>query len=485
MGLKVFTVEFAALSKERTFRQDVGFHYFQNNSLVQGYYYFNNLFEIQKNNKVDIENIDNDFFYAEIGNVSNEGDVSPIMLNFDEAEEEYLRYFKKIEKGDIIQANEGDILLSKVRPNLKKYILINHENSKYFYTSAFIHLKPKKLNKILYYSLRTIFYEQLIAISRRGKGYPTLKEDDFLYLKFDKSIIDNLEKNNNLITSQIEEIENRIKKLKSQMRAPQKIINEVFAKEFGFDENWIFDFGKGMTAGTQIALNRKLRVFKTNFENLARSSTVRFSTRFHNQPMKKLMDFLDSMETLQVKDVLLAPVRRGTNPKYNPDGDVPVIKTAHLKNGYIKISQEEFVDTDFYNATKTAQVKFGDILIASTGKVSLGKIDLLEEELDLVADGHISIVRIDDKKYSRQFFIYFFRSILGFFQIERDFTGATNQIELSADAISNFKIPDIPLDRQEKIVDEIKAELDKQEAMKSRIESARNEIDKIIEKAVG
>lgn len=34
----------------------------------------------------------------------------------------------------------------------------------------------------------------------------------------------------------------------------------------------------------------------------------------------------------------------------------------------------------------------------------MGKIDLLEEELDLVADGHISIVRIDDKKYSRQFF---------------------------------------------------------------------------------
>ena len=109
--------DFADLGKEKTFRQDVGFHYFQNNSLVQGYYYFNNLFEIQKNNKVDIENINNDFFYAEISNVSNEGDVSPVMLNFDEAEEEDLRYFKKIEKGDIIQAKEGDILLSKVRPN--------------------------------------------------------------------------------------------------------------------------------------------------------------------------------------------------------------------------------------------------------------------------------------------------------------------------------------------------------------------------------
>jgi type I restriction enzyme S subunit len=206
--------------------------------------------------------------------------------------------------------------------------------------------------------------------------------------------------------------------------------------------------------------------------------------RFHNPPTKELMDFLDSIETLQVKDILLEPVHRGASPKYNPDGEIPVVKTGHLKNGYIEISQEEFVDSDFYNSSIRPQVKQGDILIASTGKVSLGKIDLLEEEQDLVADGHVSIVRIDDGKYSRQFFTYFFRSILGYFQIERDFTGATNQIELYADEISNFQIPNIPLKAQQKIVDEIKAELDKQEEIKSKIENERNKIDEIIEKAI-
>jgi type I restriction enzyme S subunit len=196
------------------------------------------------------------------------------------------------------------------------------------------------------------------------------------------------------------------------------------------------------------------------------------------------MSFLDGLDTLQVKDILLEPVHRGASPKYKPDGDVPVVKTGHLKNGSIEITQEEFVDSDFYNSSVRSQIKNGDILIASTGKVSLGKIDLLEEEQDLVADSHVSIIRIDDNKYSRQFFTYFFRCILGYFQIERDFTGATNQIELYADEISNFQIPNIPLKAQQKIVDEVKSELDKQEAIKKKIEKERNKIDEIIKKAI-
>ncbi len=286
------------------------------------------------------------------------------------------------------------------------------------------------------------------------------------------------------IVAQIEPVEKNIKELKSQIKEPQEVINKVFAREFRFDENLFNELGKGMTAGTQIAQNRTLRVFESDFEELSRSEIVRFSTRFHNTPTKKLMDFMENIETLQVKDILLEPVHRGASPKYNPDGEIPVVKTGHLKNGYIEISQEEFVDIDFYKKSTRSQVKQGDILFASTGKVSLGKIDLLNDEQDLVADGHVSIIRINDKKYSCQFFTYFFRSILGYFQIERDFTGATNQIELYADEISNFRIPNIYLKEQQKIVDEIKTELDKQEEIKSTIESERSKINQIIEGAI-
>ncbi|MCD4664727.1 MAG: restriction endonuclease subunit S, partial [Bacteroidales bacterium] len=114
----------------------------------------------------------------------------------------------------------------------------------------------------------------------------------------------------------------------------------------------------------------------------------------------------------------------------------------------------------------------------------LGKVDIVEFEDDAVVDGHVSIITIDEFKYNRLFFVYFLRSILGAFQIERDFTGATNQIELYADQIEAFLIPYIPLKLQEKIANRIKKALDKQKTIESRIEEKQNEINKIIEEAI-
>ena len=268
------------------------------------------------------------------------------------------------------------------------------------------------------------------------------------------------------------------------MIAPaQEVINKVFAREFNFDENLYNEFGKGMTAGTQVAQNRNLRAFETNFSELSRSSILRFSTRFHNIPTKKLMDFLDSIETLQVKDVIES-YEKGVQPIYNPDGEIPVVKIANLKNGYIDFSEPELITQEFYNKLDDKKkLKQNDIIICATGKVSLGKIDTFGYENESITTVDNYILRLSES-YNYLFFAYFFRSILGYFQIERDFTGATNQIHLYWEQISNFKIPDISLNAQQKIVDEIKTELDKQEEMKKKIETERNKIDEIIEKVI-
>jgi len=142
------------------------------------------------------------------------------------------------------------------------------------------------------------------------------------------------------------------------------------------------------------------------------------------------------------------------------------------------------VSVEFYDNNKKAQLRNGDIVMASTGKVSLGKVDLVEFEDDAIADGHISIIRIDDTKYNKQFFVYFFRSILGAFQIERDFTGATNQIDLYPGQIEAFLIPDIPLSKQAKIVEEIKLQLDSQKDIEIKIAQKQDKISRIIEDAI-
>ncbi|MBU1500314.1 restriction endonuclease subunit S, partial [Patescibacteria group bacterium] len=57
-------------------------------------------------------------------------------------------------------------------------------------------------------------------------------------------------------------------------------------------------------------------------------------------------------------------------------------------------------------------------------------------------------------------------------------------VKISSDELNNFYLPVPSLKDQQKIVDEIKAELDKQEEMKQKIESERVKIDEIIGKAI-
>jgi type I restriction enzyme S subunit len=479
MGLKVFTVDFEKFAQESLMRSNyktavIGIEIEsrirqleRKFTRLKDYFYIVSGFAF-KSADYEQEGIP----LIRIGDVGNNFDEKNMVFLPEDYKEEYERFLLK--KNDIIVSLTGD-------GKLKSDLIL--EDDRYLLNQRVGSLRAKEnVNILFYYYL--INYYSLTRLQfywwSNGKTQLNISPFDFLNIKI--PLIPKSEQDQ--IVAKIEPIEKRIKELKDEIKNPQEVINRVFAREFGFDESWLLEFGKGMTAGTQIAENKGLRVFYTDFKELSKSNILRFSTRFHNPPTKKLMSFLDGLDTLQVKDILLEPVHRGASPKYNPDGDVPVVKTGHLKNGYIEISQEEFVDSDFYNSSVRSQIKNGDILIASTGKISLGKIDLLEEEQDLVADSHVSIIRIDDKKYSRQFFTYFFRCILGYFQIERDFTGATNQIELYADEISNFQTPNIPLKAQQKIVDEIKVELDKQEVIKNQIERERNKIDKIIEKAI-
>src|ERR1035437_7072372 len=147
MALKQFLTDFKELSKEKSFRNDVDFSNFQNDFSIDNFYSFRELFNFSSDDKVNLENIDSDFLYSEITNVSKNGDVNPVQLNLSVRKEEDIDYYKKIDKGDIIKVKKGEILIAKVRPNLKKYVLVDEETENYYFTSAFIHLIPTRLNK--------------------------------------------------------------------------------------------------------------------------------------------------------------------------------------------------------------------------------------------------------------------------------------------------------------------------------------------------
>ncbi len=473
MSLKQFTIDFQELGKEKSFRYDVDFINFQNDFLAEQFYFFNDLFTFASEDKVDVEKLDDNFFYSEIGNVSKDGDVEPVKLNFNDRKEDEENYYKKIEKGDIIKVKENEILLSKVRPNLKKYIFINKDNKDFFYTSAFVHLIPKKLNKILYYSFRTIFYENLIAISRQGKGYPTLKEDDFLNLKFDKKIIDKLSVEQDQIVTQIEPIEKKIKELKDLISPAQEIINKVFAREFGFD---LEKFEK----------LKKVKNYYLDLSAFANNRDVRQSVKFHRGAGIFVTEQLENITDKKIKNYLAEPIvlGKGISPSnYDDNGDYFYISMANIKNWKFESEDARLVSKEYSDKNKNKTVAKDDILIARSGEGTIGKVALINDE-DLQGIFADFTMRIRLQNYNPLFAYYYFRTNYFQYLIEVNKKGLGNNTNIFPSQIQEFPMIDITLKDQQKIVDEIKMELDKQEEIKKKIQAERNKIDEIIEKAI-
>jgi len=475
MPLKQFTTDFQELTKHQYLRFDEKFWFTTKNLATYDYALLKDIFYLLNGNSYTefYTEEKTDIPYVRIGDLSFKHNIDDKNLIYlDESCE--INEDKKLRKDDLILATIG-ATIGKI--NLAR----EFEGGTFSNNTILLRLKDKEKHNPYFYE--KLFQSNLLQKYIWGvvsqKAQPNLQSYDLKNVKIPlvaKSIQDQ-------IVAQIEPIEKKIKELKSQITPPQEIINKVFAREFRFNENLYNEFGKGMTAGTQIAKDRTLRTFKNDFSEVARSDILRFSTRFHNIPTKKLMNFLDHIDTLPVKDVVKS-YEKGLQPKYDLDGEIPVVKIANLKNSYIDFSETENIAKEAFTQTEDRKkLKQNDIIICATGKISLGKIDFYDYENEAITTVDNYILRLNEK-YNPLFFTYFFRSVLGYFQVERDFTGATNQIHLYWDQITNFQIPDIPLKSQQKIVDEIKTELDKQEEMKKKIETQRNKIDEIIKKAV-
>ena len=422
----------------------------------------------------DIEDIP--FEYSEIGNVTKQGDVEPIILEFSLRDELVEDYFKKIEKGDIQKAEVGNILLSKVRPNLKKYVLIDDVLSQIFYTTAFLQLRPKKLNKLLYYSFRTVFYKHLMSISRQGKGYPTLKEPDLFCIKLDSNIINTFEKKEKLILSKIEPIEEKIKELKSKIKDPQEVINKIFAKEFEIDLQRVREE------------EQRKQLFVTS--TLAfRNPNLRSSVRWHKiTPIQQVM-YENTNCIKKLGDYLIA-TKNGWSPSCRESDTLNWVFGVNCisKNGVIsykdmKISDQTRSNIESYFAQNN------DLFVSRGNTVDLvalaSVVENLPDEKDIIFPDLFIRLDIDNAKLNKKYLAYLFNSIIGRYYFKYSSKGKNQtMVKISSDELNGFFLPIPSLDAQYRITDEIKIELDEQEKIKADIVTERNKIDEIIENLI-
>ena len=397
-----------------------------------------------------------------ISDVENTFNKKQMVFLPEEYKEKYKNYLLK--KDDIIVSLTGD---GKIKSDLVK------EQNKFLLNQRVGVLRPKQDNlniKFYYYLINNLVLvkEQFYWYSN-GKTQLNISPFDLLKIKIPQIPKQTQDK----IVSQIEPIENEIKELKSQIKDSQEIINKVFAREFGFDLE-------------KFEESKKEKFFEVSFSDFANNKDLRQSVKFHRKSAKFVYKELKNITNTKIKYYISEPIvlGKGISPKnYDENGEFYYISMANIKNWRFEKSNCRLVSIYFSDKNKNKTVKKNDILIARSGEGTIGKVSLIEDDSikGIFAD---FIIRIRLLNYNPLFVYYYFRTEYFQYLIEINKKGLGNNTNIFPSQIQEFPIPNIPLPRQQEIVDEIKKELDKQEEIKKQIEEKRDKIDKIVEEVV-
>lgn len=458
------------ISQEKTLRIDVDYIKFHQTH-TDSYLSFDELFYIAPAKPFKNDDLNKNFYYCEIGNSDKNGDILPVILNFENMMLEDQDYYKKIEKGDITSVDLNDILLSKIRPNLKKIVRITDDKKDVYFTTAFIRLKAKEMPNVLYYCLRTIFHKDLIAIARQGKGYPTINEKDLITLRFNKLIISKLRSNYVNINKNIIDIEKQVANKVTTLIPVQEIIDTIFQREFNFDYDKFEKLKSNRCYYSQHAL----------FSN---NQDLRFSAKFHRPAGDFVMKQLAGITNKKIKHYLSEPITLGASisPKdYDDSGEYNYISMATIKTWEIDESATLTV-SDSYSVSKIAKsLQKNDILMARSGEGTIGKVAIITNEnlKGIFADFTMRIC-LDSTCYNPKFAYYYFRSRYFQYLIEIYKKGLGNNTNIFPIVIQEFPIPDISLLEQQRIVEEIQAKIKTHDNIKTEITSLRSQIDDII-----
>lgn len=198
------------------------------------------------------------------------------------------------------------------------------------------------------------------------------------------------------------------------------------------------------------------------------------------------MSQLTSVTDKKIKHFLSEPIVLGASVSpddYSEDGEFYYISMATIKGWSFNSEGASTVSKDYSDAKAEKTVRKNDIILARSGEGTIGKVALIDDDevQGVFAD---FTMRIRLKNYNPEFAYYYFRTSYFQYLIEVYKKGLGNNTNIFPIVIQEFPLIDISLEEQQRIVDEIHAEIAKQDAIKTEIADLRAQIDKIIEDTI-
>ena len=435
-------------------------------------------------------------------NIFNIPKKDQILLS-DVLKEDYLKFdyesnheYKGIPTGQTYIDEDGDIIdyltvTSNDHPNRLKYAMDNEhillsslrlakspalmfediDLTDYVFSNGFYSLIVNSAwnRRYVLYLLRTKRIRNVIDSNiYRGIGISSFKLKDLLKIPI-RNISRELQDD---VVSRIKSIEEKIAKLKISKIPIQDSIDSIFQRIFAFDY-------------CKFEKLKSIKHYKVKETLFSDNPDLRFSVKFHRPAGDFVMKQLSGFADKKIKNYLAEPIVLGASisPKdYDENGKAYYISMATIKTLEVVLDDTQLVSDAYFESNRAKSVQKDDIILARSG-VAIGKTAIVTSDFNGIFADFTMRIRFDKNKYNPQFAYYYLRSKYFQYLIEIYKKGLQNQ-NIFPIVIQEFPIPNISLCKQQCIVDEIQAEMKKQNEIKNEIVHLRSQIDDIIIKSI-
>lgn len=212
------------------------------------------------------------------------------------------------------------------------------------------------------------------------------------------------------------------------------------------------------------------------------SEFARLDPRFFDVKYSPFLGYTSERQDLflSLSEIVSEPIRRGVQPEYYNEAQIDVLKTTNVNNR--KVNWENCLKTkrSYFNDHPRGQIYNNDIVLTSTGEGSWGRAAICDIDRAF-ADGHLTILRIDENIIDPYSVLAFLWSDFGKMQFEQRVRGSTGQTEIYPQDIKEIKI----LKPKEADQKEIRANIQKQFELNEEAKLLKKEAEHRVDELLG
>ena len=136
--------------------------------------------------------------------------------------------------------------------------------------------------------------------------------------------------------------------------------------------------------------------------------------------------------------------------KYSDNGKIIALRGLNVKNGRLDLSDVKYIDGSDFSKLSRSKLKIGDMLFTYVGTV--GQVALVDENDKYYLAPNVALIRLNTANVLPKFMMYYFQTNTFWDSQIGKLLQSSSMQNIPMEKIRKFRLPLIPLEIQNKIV---------------------------------